>query len=246
MQEETRQSRDEQGRKTHWFTGNKRTWNTDFKCPQEKTVGGNLFGRGGITICNPSGIQSASKARVANGQNGCLVYTSYNKVVDLHFEKALLDLTGTCEIHVFNKFGLVGDHASSTDGIHLHAWKLESSTRTNTQKGPRNADVKSLQETVQLLGHEGKSVDLFLLNCAACELDTVEDWFDKKESVDAGRGVNFLQIMVMVHSARYNVMEHFFDSILQQDYVTYYKGGKEKYPMRWYGFLKLTPDYFIR
>lgn len=248
MQEGTRQSRDEQqqkNKKKRWTVEKKQTWHTDFDCPKEQAVGvASFFDRGGgVTTCNASGIASASNTRSAKGQNGCLVYSSYHKPIDLKFEKAMLDVVGPCEIHVFNSEGLAHGYDPPKEYIHLHPWKLEKNSDDKVQMGTRN--VKSLQDTIQYLGHGGMTVDLFVLDCAACELNTIDDWFDKSGS-DARGGVEILQIIAKVHSGRHDIMEHFFKSILKQGYVTFHKGKLEHHAMRWYGFLKLAPEYFIR
>jgi len=240
MQVETRQSRIDHGHETRWVTGKERSWSKDFTCPHEQTLGKSFFfRRGGHTLCNPSGIKNSSNARLGRGQNGCLVYSTYSKPADLKFEKDFLNVVGACEFHIFSRNGLVPGTKLPADDFYLHRWDLERSAEKDLRK--KSSDSKSLQDTIQSLGHVGKTVDLFLLDCAGCELNTVSDWFVS----DGVVGVEFLQIIAKVHSGRHAVMQHFFSTILRQNYVTYYMGKKEHLAMRWYGFLKLAPDYFI-
>jgi len=260
QKEHTRQIRKDEERKhhgLHLIPNQKRTWPTDFDCPMEQVVGGGgLFHRGGgITVCNPQGIRSASHSRDTSGRQvgDCLVYSSYNHPTDLKFETALLDVIGPCEIHVFNPYGLRKDNGGDFPmntlvgmNTHLHLWGFEKSG--SKLLDPKAPDIKSLQDTVQVLGHGNRTVDLFVLDCGGCELDIVEDWFDRSWFVNNQRnGVDLMQVIVKVHSARHKIMDNFFNTILRNGYVTYFKGKKERGGgSRWYGFLKLSPDYFVR
>jgi len=233
IQEQVKQNRKKQKETSNWIRHGDRSWHADFNCPYQHGVGER-------TICHPLGIGKASSDRLAKGQNDCLVYSVVSDVKDLTFEKALLRVLGTCEIHVFSSHGLPNG-VNPPPNVHLHTWGFRGSK--NSANLNESNDLKSMQETIRLLGHEGKTVDLFMLDCDHCELNTFQDWFYKLTRGGNQHAVDFMQIMVNVHGGSANVLEGFFNHIQNEGYVTYYKGSK-KGETRWYGFLKLSSDFF--
>jgi Methyltransferase domain len=110
----------------------------------------------------------APDADSSNNNNKCLVY-SVGCSGNYDFEDGLVDLlgAGTCEIHVFDlsqDYTRPGD--AHTNDIHFHYWGLKSSYDKSGLSAKYT--YKTLQETMQELGHTGRTVDLFKIDCEGC------------------------------------------------------------------------------
>jgi hypothetical protein len=95
----------------------------------------------------------------------CLIY-SIGSNGDYKFEDAVVDTLGQlCEIHVFD----VGDFdrgAKNTNrGIIFHKWGLVSSYSSVGN----NVTTHTFPEIKKLLGHEGRTLDVFKIDCEGCE-----------------------------------------------------------------------------
>jgi hypothetical protein len=214
-------------------------WQPEFTCPHEERVGGKW-------ICNPRSIVPASVDRQKQGGNGCLVYfSSGDNQSYINFQKAFNDIIGICEIHFFNPNGIQdGQNFESekfTDNVHIHPWGFASEEvvkQNNDSNSENSYQFKSIPETISFLNHKGNTIDLFILDCEGCEFDTYIDWFDH-DSI-------FMQILVEIHGAPEKT-NSFFQTIQKEGYVIFHKGvntegsGNEQE----YGFLKLTPDFFL-
>jgi len=142
-------------------------------------------------VCNPGEL--AKKPT-------CLVYSigSNNK---FDFESALLDnVSKNCEIHVF-------DHTVSTLRLvskQRKPWKVHfhqiGLTATTSDRG----DFKSLTDMVRDLGHVGRTIDIFKIDCEGCEWTTFASWFDAL--------VKISQILVEVHALGAVVSKERYDS----------------------------------
>jgi len=216
-----------------WYQDN---WEPDFSCQHERRIGG--MGDGPKWVCNPHRIAQISRTRK------CLIY-SVGSEGDFTFETGLYQALGGkaassktkhqssgCEIHVFDP----KDYSSSIPEeiesmIHFHPWGIvdEASVSTN---------FKTLQETVDILGHSGRIVDIFKIDCEHCEWKTYKDWL----SVD----LDLRQILVEVHGTPSNVND-FFETLQNENYVTFHKEPNTKYSIGnclEYAFLKLDPSFF--
>ena len=160
-----------------------------FTCAGEERLG--KQGDGGKWVCNPGEL--AKKPT-------CLVYSigSNNK---FDFESALLDnVSKNCEIHVF-------DHTVSTLRlvskqrkpwkVHFHQIGLAATTSDG-------GDFKSLSDMVRDLGHVGRTIDIFKIDCEGCEWTTFASWFDAP--------VKISQILVAVHALGAVVSKERYDS----------------------------------
>jgi len=128
-----------------------------------------------------------------------------------------------------------------------HAWGLKGSYETDeadtsdsfTRRFGNEGDYKTLQETAKLLGHEGRVVDVFKIDCEGCEWRSYKDWFS---------GVMDLrQILVEVHNVP-PVAIDFFQDLHDKGYVIFSKepnlGGASSGGCVEYSFLKLDKSYF--
>jgi hypothetical protein len=218
-------------------------WQPDFTCPHEERVG--TLQDGGKYVCDPHNIQMASRDRLENNNgNGCLIYTSSGNVNEYKFEEALLEIVGHCEIHVFSPNGREpSGHKSLNDVVH-HSWGFRGGkTQTNSDSN----EFKTFRETLEILGHCGKTIDVFSLDCEGCEFDIYKDLFEHNHnSEDSCSPAAMMQILVQVHGAPKKITNEFFAAFQDEGYVTFRKGpsveasGNEQD----YGFLKLSDEFF--
>jgi hypothetical protein len=212
----------------------------DFACRHEQRLG--QRGDGGKWVCDPHRLQKYKGGKDIDIP--CLVY-SVGSCGDVSFEEAVkADIGSHCEIHVFD----MADYSAVVEktGAIFHQWGVSD----HTFKDTRGLVYKSLQETVQELGHVGRTVDIFKTDCEGCEWDTYPAFFES--------GVELRQILIELHSTMegkgiYNPMPlpqsvDFFDSMYRHGYVIFHK---EVNIQHWearqcieYAFLKLHKDFF--
>ena len=144
----------------------------------------------------------------------------------------------------------------NVSGLHFHSWGIfpsfakSNSTTTSlipTRKGIDNKNTnqqhiyKSLQETVQILGHEQRNaIDIFKIDCESCEFDTFNDWFDPSVP-------RLNQILVELHRSPPKKVLPFFNTLLEQGYVTFHKEPNIQHSQGnciEFSFLKLEKSFF--
>lgn len=211
------------------------SFNPDFTCLHERRVGG--MSDGSKWVCDPHRIMAVSNERRKKGENGCLIY-SIGSNGNFDFEQAMLEATNKhgrvndepCEVHIFDpkNYGEV-----TPNGMHFHHWGIKGSSNQNI--GP---NFKSLQETVNSLGHHGKVIDIFKIDCEGCEWESYNDWF--------GSGVTMSQILVEVHGNPDLQAIDFFETMQHNNYVTFHKEPNLIGDGRCmeYAFLKLDSKFF--
>ena len=170
-----------------------------YTCIHEERVGPK--GEGGKWICNPARLRHTSE---------CLVY-SVGSMNDFRFEEAILEISEDCEIHVFDH--TVPNPTGKPPGVHFHPWGLDSVTETDGM-------LKSLADIVKLLGHEGRKMNIFKIDCEGCEWTTFPSWFDAKVSID--------EILVEVHGgttqpAENPIARQFMQYLADRDYFIFHK-----------------------
>jgi len=232
-----------------WYQNN---FEPDFTCAHERRVGG--MGDGPKWVCDPHRIKPFSDQRKIHGGNGCLVY-SVGSQGNFEFEiglmetmkkKYMLDMPQLrggeegefveeegppCEVHIFDPADYSGE---APPGIHYHAWGLKSSSDTENNE----PNFKTVQESVAALGHEGRVVDIFKIDCEGCEWQTYRDWFDAR--------VTLMQILVEVHNTPPEAID-FFETMQSNGYVTFHKEPNTAFGgglCQEYALLKLGPDFF--
>lgn len=148
----------------NWYYKN---WHPDFHCEFEDFVGDG--GDGGKWICDPHRLLK---------KKDCLVY-SVGSNGKFDFEQHVQMALPHCEIHIFDftdytsamkAWGGSGVNAS------FHAWGLGSkdgAMNIKVSPGQKRPTFKSFRETVNELGHVGRSIDLFKIDCEGCEVCTV-------------------------------------------------------------------------
>ena len=140
-----------------WY---QRNWEPAISCQHERRIGS--WGDGGKWVCDPHRIPKKPT-------NSCIVY-SVGSNNEFDFEEGILaDISPECEIHTFDP--TVGDSPSNLPAhgkILFHPWGLADQT-----EGP----YKTLSTIVDELGHTGKEIDIFKIDCEGCELETFKTWF---------------------------------------------------------------------
>jgi len=203
---------DRRNRAPFWFYQNH--YEPDFVCQHERRIG--KLGDGGKWICDPHRISM---------QDSCLVY-SVGSNNDFSFEEYVLKEIGShCEIHTFD-FGNYSEGAKKA-GVHYHQVGL------GLDQPPK---YKSLSTIVNELGHEGRTVDIFKIDCEGCEWTTAAKWFEAN--------ITLRQIQVELHGADIQETPKFFDLMYKNNYVITHKepnivAGKAIE----FALLKLAPDF---
>lgn len=214
-------------RPSTWF---QQHYEPEFVCPLERRIG--RLGDGGKWICDPHRIQTS-----------CLVY-SVGSNGDASFESAILqDVSSECEIHVFD----FGDYAESVarqtgynQNVHYHQWGISSYT---------GGKFKTLEDTAKELGHVGKVIDVFKIDCEGCELDTYSSWL--KASVVLRQIVVEIHPVMKLWGATIKLPEtvELFESLKKAGYVITHKEPNTQFAQLKlcveYNFLKLSEGFWI-
>ena len=204
----------------------------DFVCQHERRIG--RLGDGGKWVCDPHRLKNRS----------CLVY-SVGSNGDASFEEAVKKQIGKhCEIHTFD----MKNHSKVVEatGSIFHQWGISASNSTDK----RGRVFRTLKSTMEELGHVGKAIDIFKIDCEGCEWDLYPSFFEP--------GVDLRQILIEIHSDRKPEKEmfarmprsasEFFERFYREGYVIFHK----EINIRWwrygqcieYAFLKLHKDFF--
>lgn len=208
-----------------WYQNN---FEPDFTCKHERRVGG--MGYGPKWVCDPHRLVAEKNDRK------CLVYSVGNNG-NMQFEYGLRQMigVGACEIHVFDNSHHFQEYRKMPGlekNIFFHPWGLEGSEKISDSR-----QFMTMQETIEALGHEGRVIDIFKIDCEKCEWDTYKDWFKS--------GVTMNQILVEVHGTPPQVND-FFETMQQHNYVTFHKEPITMFGGKYigYSFLKLAPSFF--
>jgi hypothetical protein len=226
----------------------------DFACRHERRVG--ALGDGGKWICDPHRLSPRSNTQlfpstIANPSlvdvdvqpqtPSCLVY-SIGSNGDPSFEIGVRDTIGPhCEIHIFDF-----DHFPWLEGMNhggtFHQWGLTNNV-SETTAGPGEIGkriFKTLTQTLEELGHIGRPIDIFKIDCEKCEKQIYTEFFLP--------GIDLRQILVEVHSHDGLVpsVPDFMIALQDNGYVIFHKEFNIEYSENAieYSFLKLHPDFF--
>lgn len=191
-----------------------------FSCAFERRLG--LQGEGGKWVCDPYKIRK----QVSDG-GGCLVY-SIGSNGQYDFEKSMHDsVSSHCEIHTVDM----------NNWSHYTKRAPPPYVRYHVHKVGLPPGARSMPTIVEELGHGGRTIDIFKIDCEGCEWASFKSWF--------GQGVQIRQILVELHQVKAET-HAFFKYLFDLGYVVFHKepntfgcdGGCLEY-----AFLKLTPDF---
>jgi hypothetical protein len=247
----------------------------DFTCRHERRIG--ALGDGGKWVCDPHRLQNKSCLVYSIGSNGD---TSFEQAIldeighhcEIHtFDPgnfgAVVNRTGA----VYHEWGLAKETRTTTPNItatlpplmqnvkslsprqqQIHQRQQKMYRLQQQRRQPQH--FKSLKDTVKALGHQGRTIDIFKIDCEGCEWDTYQSWLEEDS------GVDMRQILVEIHStdpskrfANQRMMPpetmDFFDALYRHNYVIV---AKEVNIMHWsnsgqcaeFAFLKMAPEFF--
>lgn len=97
---------------------------------------------------------------------------------------------------------------------------------------------KTLEQTVKELGHEGRTIDLFKIDCEGCEWDTFKDFFTSS--------VEMKQILIELHKAPGPQARDLFYTLHDEGYAIFHKEANimDAGKCIEYSFLKVDPEFF--
>jgi hypothetical protein len=154
------------------------------------------------------------------------------------FEAAIRkDIGEHCEIHTFD----MGNYANQVTwvGAIFHQWGIADS---NDRQGMNV--YKTMQQTIEELGHVGRTIDIFKIDCEGCKWKTFSSWLVAN--------VTLQQVLIELHEEKRKIKmpetKDFFKRMVREGYVIFHK---EPNIQNWnylccveYAFLKLSPTVF--
>lgn len=152
---------------------------------------------GNFLVCDPHKITKKASVAAAAGKQDCLVYSVGSDGIFTFEEDVLESIYPECDIHTFDPFPIshyLGEGAQPPKFVSYHAYPVGAVVKEN-RMGPFKAedvpDGKSVSTIVEELGHKGRAIDMFKINCEGCEYETYRSWFDS--------GVDIRQILIEMH-----------------------------------------------
>lgn len=211
-----------------------------FTCPHIMRVGG--MGDGGKWTCDPHRLSQ---------HFDCLIY-SIGSHGQFHFEYGLHKLfQRKCEIHVFDpnpKYARPSDMESKN--ITYHPWGIKSSYVPFI---PRKDFVfRTIPDIVHELGHVGRRIDIFKIDCEGCEWTSYKDWILNKSN-----GIDVRQILIEVHpdmapnKTNESSVVALFSDLFQAGFVPFSKeanthpNAKPPLTLFEFSFIRLSPTFFV-
>lgn len=171
----------------------------DWDCEMTDRVGTPPMGDGAKYMCGHELLKSSS----------CLVYGVGGG--DFMFEKSIRDISENCEIHGFDP---TFDPEKKTELIKLlnikfHPIGIGSGTMLNHKKEP--VEKMLIPDIMAKLGHVGRRIDVFKIDCESCEFDVLPPIFQKIGEGEFEVG----QILVEMHGTSHDRNAKFFASLQQ-------------------------------
>ncbi|CAJ1965997.1 unnamed protein product [Cylindrotheca closterium] len=223
-----------------WYQEN---FEPDFTCSHERRIGG--MGDGPKWVCDPHRLMESKET--PQEKKDCLVY-SVGSEGNFMFENAVMKEIGKhCEIHTFDPEiqGRPYGHLAP-EGVNYHNWGFMSETDGQQAQAKYYANVnrfkgnyKTMKTTIEELGHVGREIDIFKIDCEGCEWTTFRGWFNS--------GATLRQILVEVHKTPADTVVDFFTGMQEHGYVTFHKEPNIQYAAGRcveYAFLKLEDSFF--
>jgi hypothetical protein len=163
--------------KSNWW--NAENFQEEFHCQFAERLPSDSNGDGPKWVCDPHRIvkQYENKTFAKDDKNtGCLVY-SVGSNGNVQFEKAVKDqISADCEVHTFDmrtRNRRNGNFKQALDGYStFHNWGIGRSgpVKKGGYLKAMGGNLKTLEETVKILGHEGRRIDVFKIGpLLACD-----------------------------------------------------------------------------
>lgn len=209
--------REQRNRKTMIFD----LFEPEAVCLTEERFGGSsderfvAFGDGPKFVCGVDYLReyyaTKKQKQKENTENDnetkCLVYSvgSNNNIL---FEKAVTThMDGLCEIHTFDptlQTPFVGDAYST-----FHPWGLGKDGEKVKVKKPTAMEftTQSVERIMEELGHTGRTIDIFKIDCEGCEYEAMPPVFQAM----AEGSLHIDQLLIEMHAhVSYDAMTDFF------------------------------------
>ena len=208
-----------------WWGAN---FQVEFICPLARRLPSDSMADGPKWVCDPHRLKR---------KKDCLIY-SVGSNGKAEFEKAVIEEIGShCEVHTFDPVSYNkrnGDFATALkpySTFHNYGFSTQQQAKNNPAK------FKTLKQTMAELGHEGRTIDIFKIDCEWCEWFVWDEWLT----------VDMRQILVETHNAPMPNARDFFFGLHDAGFVIFSKeanyenaaGGVE------YAFVKLSTDFFL-
>jgi hypothetical protein len=178
-------------------------WDPDFSCQFENSIGQNESD-GHKWVCDPHRFRKLPN---------CLIY-SIGCNGQFEFELDMHRVAPNCEIHIFDPTDYSQKmRENGLNGDHYHAWGLKPSSDYDESSLPENVKgltFKTLTESMEQLGHLGRRVDVFKIDCEGCEWKSYPDFLDH----------DLRQILIEVHGSN---EPKFFEAMANAGYVIFHK-----------------------
>lgn len=232
---------------SNWWNGE--NFQVEFHCPMAQRVPPTSEADGPKWVCDPHRLAARAKYETdgvgppsqssSSPSSSCLIY-SFGSNGKAEFEHGMRDVLGPdspCEIHTFdmvtsNKRN--GDFAEALEGAaSFHPWGL--GTPEQARGNPRS--FKTLEETMQALGHVNRTIDIFKIDCEWCEWYTYSQWLQQ----------DIRQILVETHNAPMPRARDFFWDLHDAGYVIFSKEAnyQNQAGAVEFAFLKLSTSFFV-
>lgn len=187
----------------------------------------------------PKIVEQRTKEKGAD-KAGCLIY-SVGSGGKWQFEDGMYErLNGLCEIHVFDPGNWAKDRSDlESRNVHFHKWGFRSSYDEKYKPVVNYGEFFSVAETIKKLGHEGRTIDIFKIDCEFCEWYCFRDWFD----------IDIRLLLVETHSLpedRQVALDYFY-GFQKANFLLYHKEPnihpKAKGEGIEWAYIKLHPDF---
>ncbi|KAG7369971.1 methyltransferase domain containing protein [Nitzschia inconspicua] len=161
------------------------------------------FGDGPKFVCGVDYLRESYKKR----NERCLVY-SVGSNNNIQFEKAVKDNIG-CEIHTFDP--TLRTPFRGYDYADFHPWGLGKEGEKVRVENRDNVEftTQSVENVMKQLGHTGRKIDIFKIDCEGCEFEAMPPVF---EAITNGT-LQIDQLLIEMHArVSYEVMTDFFEA----------------------------------
>jgi len=194
-----------------WFY---RNWDPSFACEYSRRIG--RIGDGGKWICDPHRINRQDRTEP------CLVY-SIGSFGEASFEMSVKEAFPNCEIHTFDPhpweyYNRKKQRATVMPSwLHYHAFGLAAKDTSD----PAHGNFKTMKTIAKELGHIGRTIEIFKIDCDGCEWSTYPGWFTED--------LKIRQINVELHpqgrpqESLDATASRFFKYLQDKGYVIHYK-----------------------
>ena len=183
----------------------------EWVCAAEVRVGpGSInIGDGPKFVCAPDMLKEV---------DDCLVY-SIGSNYDFQFEEGIRKHAPNCEFHTFDGTLNLAQRALppglEEKNIHFHNWNLGVQSGVTEQ----GWQTKSIGDVLNELGHKGRRIHVFKIDCEGCEYQVMPQLAEHIKSGD----VRIDQIQVEMHGVDASAIQLVFQSLRGPNFAVFHK-----------------------